>query len=65
MKSVGSRVRNIFNILEETFLSERVRKREHQMQKEQQYQENRLAMTEIEFLDTPEQNYCNINFDNI
>ena len=49
MKSVGSRVRNIFNILEKTFLSERVRKREHQMQKEQQYQENRSAMTEIEF----------------
>jgi hypothetical protein len=35
VKSVGDRVRNIFKKLEETFLSERVRKRErreHQVQ---------------------------------
>ena len=39
MKSVGRRIKNIFKILEETLLSERVRKREHEIQENQRCQE--------------------------
>jgi hypothetical protein len=50
VKSVGDRVKNIFKKLEETFLRERVRKREHQMQENlRQHQTNRqLAIAEID-----------------
>ena len=49
VKSVGDHVKNVFKKLEETFLSERVRKREHQMQENiRRHQINKLAMEETE-----------------
>ena len=42
MKSVGNRLKRVFNILEETFLSERLRKREHEIQQHQRHEEEEL-----------------------
>ena len=39
VKSVGNRLKRVFNTLEETFLSERVRKREHEIQQHRQEEE--------------------------
>jgi hypothetical protein len=51
VKSVGDRVKNIFKKLEETFLSERVRKREHQIQENLRHETNRLAMEEMDYFE--------------
>ena len=53
VKSVGDHVKNVFKKLEETFLSERVRKREHQMQENlRQYETiNRLTMEEMDYFE--------------
>ena len=39
MKSVGQRIKSVFKTIEETFLRERVRKREHEIQQNQRRQE--------------------------
>ena len=54
MYHVGNRVRNIFQYLEKTFLSERVRKREYQMHQEEQNQENRLSNVTLSEIDNAE-----------
>lgn len=57
MYHVGSLVRNILKFpeyLERTFLSEKVRKREHQRQQEEQNQENRLSHVTLSEIDNAE-----------
>ena len=66
VKSVGDRIKNIFKKLEETFLSERVRKREHQMQENlRRYETNRLAMEEIDDYEIQQQNFEYNNYFNL
>ncbi len=54
MYHIGNHVRDIFQYLEKTFLTERVKKKEHQMQQEEQNQEDRLSHLTLSEIDNAE-----------